>query len=133
MGQITDGSGSMVNIPSPGNFAAQISEMDGDEDGKALYSFGIKIGNNLRTSVTMITSVENNDSQEKTIEVGPVMSTMMMPPRELFDLEMFLSDALPKSDRLELKEEEDDVTMLRLVLLDTSSDQKIVFSHVIDS
>merc|ERR1711862_200586 len=106
------------------------SKMDGEEDGKASYNLGIKIGNNLRTRL-MITS-SGNESQEKTVEVGPVMSTMMMPPRELFDLEMFLSDAFPKTNRLELKEEEEDVTKLRLLLLDDSSDQIIEFSRVID-
>lgn len=59
----------------------------------------VKIGNNLRTKITL----EGGDSPEsQQVSVGGVLSTMMLPDPELFEVEKFLSKTLPTVTSMEI-------------------------------
>jgi META domain len=67
-------------------------------------NLGCKVGNSMRTSVK-ITGV-GDDANSVSIQVGLVMSTMMMPPEDQYGFEMFLSGALPKMTSMTLEGQE---------------------------
>lgn len=66
----------------------------GGDDGR--YSFYLKIGNNLRSKMT----TTDNDR----VSFGPVMSTMMMPPPLVFELERGTMQALEGANKIELQD-----------------------------
>eukprot|EP00978_Attheya_sp_CCMP212_P012428 scaffold31041_cov56-Attheya_sp.AAC.3 len=53
--------------------------------------FSAKVGNNLGCSIEIVGKGEGFDK----IEVGPIMSTLMMPPPELVEVEQLLFQSLP--------------------------------------
>jgi hypothetical protein len=86
-------SGNKINIPD-GDF---LFKMEETEDPNT-FSFGIKIGNSLGSSFTVVPGTHK-------ISVGMVRSTMMMPPPEIFALEQTLSKILPVVDTISLCDE----------------------------
>jgi hypothetical protein len=64
-----------------------------EQDTKHLR-LNIKVGNNMATSVTL--EGGESDAASRTVTIGGVMSTMMMPSDEQFKLETYLSNMLPK-------------------------------------
>jgi hypothetical protein len=59
-----------------------------------------KVGNNMRTSIKVS---EETSPSSASIQVGLIMSTMMMPPQDQYEFEMFLSGALPKMTTMTLE------------------------------
>jgi hypothetical protein len=68
------------------------------------YDMSMRVGNVLRARVKV---TQSNEAGADGLRVGPVMSTMMMPPEKLFHLEQFLSSNLPKMTTMQL----DDTTL----------------------
>jgi hypothetical protein len=79
-----------VTLPE-GTFFFNIEEKEDDPKVLILH---VKVGNSMRTQVTLL---DNNK-----VEIGGLMSTMMMPTEPLFRLETYLSNTLPKITTLEL-------------------------------
>jgi hypothetical protein len=86
-------SGNKINIPD-GDFRLKI---EGTEDPNK-FSFGIKIGNSLGSSFTVVPGTNK-------ISVGMVRSTMMMPPPEILALEQTLPKILPTINTTNLRDE----------------------------
>jgi hypothetical protein len=59
-----------------------------------------KVGNNMRTSIKV--TAEPSPSSAS-IQIGLIMSTMMMPPQDQYEFEMFLSGSLPKMSTMTLE------------------------------
>ena len=83
---------------------------DDDDDGKTL-SLYTKIGNNMG-GIMLLVDDETNDVKEQTIKVGPLRSTMMMPPPQIFALEQYLTKYLSTMDTLKLNDDGDELVML---------------------
>ena len=82
-----------ISIPE-GNFLLRIDEPSPENQ----YKFNIKVGNSLRSQLTV-----NDDN---TASVGSVLSTRMLPPPPIFELEKVLSRLLPTTsgiDRIDSK------------------------------
>ncbi|KAG7359920.1 metA domain containing protein [Nitzschia inconspicua] len=69
-----------------------------DNNPSDTLNLGCKVGNSLRTSVKITAEQDNSAS----VEVGPIMSTMMMPPEDQYEFEMYLNGALPKMTTMTL-------------------------------
>jgi hypothetical protein len=59
-----------------------------------------KVGNNMRTTIKV---TDQPSSSSASIQIGLIMSTMMMPPQDQYEFEMFLSGALPKMNTMTLE------------------------------
>mmetsp|Transcript_18580 Transcript_18580/g.21351 ORF Transcript_18580/g.21351 Transcript_18580/m.21351 type:complete len:132 (-) Transcript_18580:67-462(-) len=57
------------------------------------YNLLIKVGNTIRTSMKVLG--KDDDNLFDKIQVKPPMSSRMMPPPELFELESYLTTSLP--------------------------------------
>uniref|UniRef100_A0A7R9VB79 B30.2/SPRY domain-containing protein n=1 Tax=Pseudictyota dubia TaxID=2749911 RepID=A0A7R9VB79_9STRA len=68
--------------------------------GEKSYRLSVKVGNTLSTSIDIIGKLEAFDA----IKVGECMSTMMMPPPELFEFEQFLNSSLPELRKMIVSE-----------------------------
>lgn len=80
----------MGDIPVPkGEFKIQM------QPGKIAnqYDMSIKLGNSLGTSVTV--SDYADDAKKDAVTIGGVRSTMMMPPENIFRVEVALTNMLP--------------------------------------
>ncbi|KAL3923670.1 MAG: hypothetical protein SGILL_001525 [Bacillariaceae sp.] len=78
-------------------------------------SVGVKIGNQMRTSILILDEEDSTAS----IKVGLLMSTQMMPPQDQFQFEMFLSKALPKMTTMSLDDAQQQMLLVgeaRMVL-----------------
>jgi hypothetical protein len=62
----------------------------------------VKIGNNMRSTITL-KGGDSPESQE--VSFGGVMSTMMMPAPELYEVEKYLSKTFPTVTKMEIKED----------------------------
>lgn len=78
-----DDHGAALSIPD-GAFTLSI-EHDANEKGR--YNFGLKIGNNMGGSMTV--------DDEGGVKIGPMRSTMMMPPPAIYALETELNKIMP--------------------------------------
>lgn len=65
------------------------------------YDMNIKVGNSMGASATVSGS---DDDVKDAVAIGGVRSTMMMPPKEIFEVEMALSDILPSARLIYLAE-----------------------------
>jgi len=92
--EIIDEDANSKPLPEGKVFEAKIEE-DADD---TLRVF-IKIGNNMRSKVTIV-GEGTPESQE--VKMGNVLSTMMMPPPEVFAVEKFWSKTIPTVTKLEL-------------------------------
>jgi hypothetical protein len=80
--EVYDENDALVTLPD-GSFVMKIEE----KDEKSL-KFNFKIGNGLRGRIQL--------QDDGSVTLGPIMSTMMMPPEPIWKLESFVSNALPK-------------------------------------
>jgi len=86
----------LTDFPLPTGNKCILSFSSTDEDGSYEYNLAIKVGNTIRTRVTVFTKNDNNDDDVfENIQVKPPMSSMMMPPPELYNLESYLTKSLP--------------------------------------
>jgi hypothetical protein len=90
-----DGDHQAVPLPE-GTFTFVIEDID-----TASLQVYIKVGNNMRTKITL---EEGESESSKKIRVGGVLSTMMMPSKDLFQLETYLSRTLPKMDIISVQD-----------------------------
>jgi hypothetical protein len=86
-----------------GPFVLKLSPSDKDPEHSLLA--WTKVGNTMRTSIVVL------DADQGSIKVGSLMSTQMMPPQELFDLEILLSKVLPAMDQMVLSNDGDELVM----------------------
>ena len=91
------------------------------------YAMSLRLGNSLRCDMKV--SPSTDASAHDRVHVGDVMSTMMMPPENIFKVEQFLTSYLPNSTDIYLSDDGDTLTL--------EGDGKIVFaredSHAGDS
>jgi hypothetical protein len=65
------------------------------------YDMGVKLGNMMGSSVTVTDSdVSNKDA----VTISGMRSTMMMPPENIFKVEVALSDILPAANLIHLED-----------------------------
>jgi hypothetical protein len=96
--QLYDGTDAPVAVPTSKDFILSLTPSgDGSADH---YQLSIQIGNSLSSLV----QVTDPTASSTAIHIKFVRSTMMMPPQELFTLEMFLTDAFPKMETITLEE-----------------------------
>jgi heat shock protein HslJ len=88
--EVLDAEGNSINIPSEGSdrFNLHMESTTGNA-----YQFGLQVGNSLGGRMTI-------DGEQVTI--GQMRSTMMMPPPEVYKLEMALSSMFPKMTSISL-------------------------------
>eukprot|EP00429_Kryptoperidinium_foliaceum_P020268 CAMPEP_0176033244 /NCGR_PEP_ID=MMETSP0120_2-20121206/16418_1 /TAXON_ID=160619 /ORGANISM="Kryptoperidinium foliaceum, Strain CCMP 1326" /LENGTH=128 /DNA_ID=CAMNT_0017366569 /DNA_START=204 /DNA_END=590 /DNA_ORIENTATION=- len=110
-----DGEMNPFSLPD-GNYFMTLQDAG---DGETL-SASIKVGNSMRTRIQFTGSSEEGD----TIQVGGLMSTMMMPPAKLFQLEQYFSKTMPKMDLVQKETVEDETRMV------FSGDGKMVWKQV---
>jgi heat shock protein HslJ len=89
-----------VPIPSDGTYTIQ---MRPSTTGLNQYDIGIKIGNSMGGSATITPSTTTNQDMEDAITIGGLRSTMMMPPPELYRIEVALSDLLPSATSIQIE------------------------------
>jgi META domain len=65
------------------------------------YDISIKLGNSMGASA--VVSDSDNGSLEDAVSISGVRSTMMMPPPELFKVEVAISDVLPAATSIDLE------------------------------
>ena len=94
LAEIIDAESNSKPLPEGKTFEARIEEAD-----EGVLRMAIKIGNNMRTKISLV-GEGTPESQE--IKMGGVMSTMMMPEASLFAVEKFLSKTFPTVTKLEL-------------------------------
>lgn len=96
-----------VPIPNDGIYTIQMRPAT-SSDIFNQYNIGIKVGNSMGGSAT-ITPTSNYDNKDE-VSIGGLRSTMMMPPPELYRIEVALSDLLPSATTIKL---EDDVLTIK--------------------
>ena len=72
------------------------------------YALGIKVGNSMGSTVTLS---DSSEPDRDAVSVGPVRSTMMMPPQDQFAVEKVLSRILPAMEFLHLENGNDLLVM----------------------
>lgn len=89
-----------IFLPSP----EYTFEITNDETTKSAndYSFGITLGNSMGGSFA-VTPAEESD-QSDAVKFSPLFSTAMMPPDDVFAVEMALSAALTDATSIELSD-----------------------------
>ncbi|MCL4418468.1 hypothetical protein M1146_00005 [Patescibacteria group bacterium] len=100
MEELYDGSDKPVAIPEPKSFITMsiFAPQDQDSIDMNVYLLALVTGNHWGTSLRILES--SADSSSYDIQVGSIMSPMMTPPDNLFALEMFLRDTLPKMESM---------------------------------
>eukprot|EP00980_Cylindrotheca_fusiformis_P012188 scaffold2962_cov126-Cylindrotheca_fusiformis.AAC.4 len=71
-------------------------------------SLGIKVGNSMGSTITLVDTTTATSAE---IKVGPVVSTKMMPPQELWDVEQFLTKTLETVNKMEISNQEDNLVL----------------------
>lgn len=91
-----------ILLPSP-DYSFDIKD---DETTKSSndYSFGITLGNVMGAGFTVIPN-EESSNQSDAVTFSPLFSTKMMPPKDVFALEIALGDALNNTTSIELNDE----------------------------
>ena len=72
------------------------------------YAIGIKVGNSMGSTITVS---DSSEPDRDAVSVGPVRSTMMMPPQEQYAVEKALSKILPAMEFLHLERGDDMLVM----------------------
>jgi hypothetical protein len=72
------------------------------------YDMHLALGNRMGGKLTVAVPQEGDGlkATERKVRIGPVRSTMMMPPEAVFRLEMALTDSLPGMETIELHADE---------------------------
>lgn len=98
-----------VPIPNDGIYTIQMRpSTTGSSDIANQYNIGIKVGNSMGGSATITPTAKNCGEDE--VSIGGIRSTMMMPPPELYRIEVALSDLLPSATTIKM---EDDVLTIK--------------------
>ena len=109
--EIYDESMEQKSLPD-GQYTFAISQAEDEEH----LRLGIRVGNSMSSHITLLEEAEEESSSPSTIkqsvQVGGMMSTMMMPPDELFKLEVLLSDIVPQTKTMVLENENHTLTFL---------------------
>lgn len=92
-----------VNIPGKFNLVLR-SESD-----ETNYEMSLRIGNALRAHVQITSNEEGGGADE--LKIGPIMSTMMMPPEDLYRLEQYMSKSLPTMTSIEFGVDDEKLTI----------------------
>ena len=83
-------------LPPEQNFQFHIEEhMEG------LLTLSTRLGNTMRTKITLKGGASPESQQ---VEIGNVLSTMMMPAPEVFEVEKYLSKTLPTITKMEIRD-----------------------------
>ena len=98
--KIYDSTVGEVPIPSDGVYTIQIRPSSSIVN---QYDIGIKVGNSMGGSATITPS--GNHGIEDQISIGGLRSTMMMPPPELYRIEVALSNLLPSSTTIQIDDD----------------------------
>jgi hypothetical protein len=87
-----------VDIPNDLNIIFSVSP------GKAqgMYALGVKVANQIHTTVEKV----GKDEEFDLIQVGPVISTRMMPPPHLWEMEKFIVGSLEKIRKMSVVNED---------------------------
>lgn len=85
-----------INIPHQEGFYPYTLTIEEAADSSGKYTFSFKIGNSLRSTMTMSTSGDG-----ATVSFTPIMSTKMMPPPPVFELERFASRVLEGANTID--------------------------------
>jgi len=93
LSEILDAQANSKELPAK-DFEAVIKEDD------EFLRFSVKIGNVMRTKIALIG--ESIEESQK-VKVSGVLSTMMMPAPDLFEVEKFLSKTLPTVTTMKLE------------------------------
>ena len=101
--------GGDIPIPNDDICTIQIRRSSSDTDTTSInhpkyYDIGIKIGNSMGGSATITPSTCDNPEYDE-ITMSGLRSTMMMPPPELYRIEMALSDLLPSVTNIQIKDD----------------------------
>lgn len=65
------------------------------------YALGVKVANQIHATIEKVAVADEYDQ----IKIGPVMSTRMMPPTHLLELERYLAESLPKLHKMRVSNE----------------------------
>ena len=97
-----DEHGNPVPIPGPKPFVLVLRS-----ESPTHYAFSLRLGNSLRTNMVV---TPGEDGADDSVRVKDVMSTMMMPPEKIFRVEQFLTNSLPKMEKVHF--EDNDQTLI---------------------
>ena len=98
--KIYDNTVGEVPIPNDGIYTIQMRPSSSIVN---QYDIGIKVGNSMGGSATITPS--GNHGIEDQISIGGLRSTMMMPPPDLYRIEVALSDLLPSSTTIQIDDD----------------------------
>jgi hypothetical protein len=94
-------------LPDNHNIIASFEEVQDAASSTVVYRFGIKVGNSMGTDITLTGKKFEGGFDEVTI--GPIRSTMMMPPPELQPVEFeLIGKGLPVVNKMIVTTNEDD-------------------------
>ena len=114
-----DTTGSNVRLPTDKDIVVLISASSSSSSSSSNIpdKISVKVGNTMSGPIQVLSSSQDHSSMN--VKIGPnLMSTMMMPPPELYVIEQALSKLLPTIERMVLSEEKQNVIM-------TTSDSSI--------
>jgi META domain len=112
--ELYDDQNQPVEIPTPPSDDGFVLHLVGtDNTPTSTLSLYTKIGNNIGGSVEFVDDESTTtDQRTQSIHIGPMRSTMMMPPPELYKLEQFLTKYLASSTTIKLNDEGDELVWL---------------------
>lgn len=101
---ITDADLAPIAIPDGSDFKLTLKPA-ADFTTSGTYDLQLALGNRLGGRLTLTDEDEAtpDSGSKQAVRIGPIRSTMMMPPPEIFKLEMALSDILPDAQTIELQ------------------------------
>jgi len=85
-------------VTIPGSFSVVVRS-ESDER----YALSVRVGNSMRADMRVQAGQEGAAVDH--VHIGDCMSTMMMPPENLFKFEQFLTTGLPKMQTITLSED----------------------------
>jgi META domain len=91
-------------IPIPNDSECTIRMQHSTTGDVNQYDIGVKVGNSMGGSATVTPSLESDTNNKAGISISGLRSTMMMPPPELYRIEVALSYLLPNAETIEIKE-----------------------------
>jgi hypothetical protein len=102
----------LVTIPPGKSFTMMLRSED-----ESHYAISLRLGNSLRSKMSVVSSEDGKDS----LHMGDVMSTMMMPPEDVFRVEQFLTSNLPKMTSIYFSDNDEKLIM--------EGEAKVVFTR----
>lgn len=71
-----------------------------EEHSSKKYDLSIKVGNIMNATIDTIQQEDGNEEGFTKIQIGPIVSTEMMPPPDEYEVETFLSSSLPSLQKM---------------------------------